>query len=72
MILVYSKANCVNCNKAFALLDKNNIAYEVVKVDEDAEAMAFVRAEGHKAVPQFYKDGKLFCNGFSGLQQMFK
>lgn len=71
MLTVYSKKNCPFCDKAIALLELKNVKYEVVKIDENDEARDFVLSEGHRSVPQIYKDGKVFVQGgFQGLQKL--
>lgn len=71
MLTVYSKNNCPFCDKAKALLDLKGVPYTVVKIDEDDTAREFVLGEGHRSVPQIYKDGKLFVEGgFQGLQKL--
>lgn len=68
MIVVYSKKYCPFCDKAKALLDNKNIKYTEVKVDEDTAAREFLISEGHKSVPQLYKDGELLVEGgYTGL-----
>ena len=59
MLTVYSKNNCPFCVKAKHLLETKGIEYQEVKIDETPEAKEFVVAEGHRTVPQIYKDGKL-------------
>lgn len=71
MLTVYSKNHCPFCDKAKALLELKGVPFEVIKIDEDAEARDFVLGEGHRSVPQIYKDGKLFVEGgFQGLQKL--
>ena len=71
MLTVYSKNNCAFCDRATALLEAKGVEFNVVKIDEDAEAREFVLGEGHRSVPQIYKDGKLFvAGGFQGLQKL--
>lgn len=71
MLTIYSKKNCQFCDKAIALLELKNVQYTVVKIDEDDAARDFVLGEGHRSVPQIYKDGKLFVEGgFQGLQKL--
>ena len=71
MLTVYSKNHCPFCDQAKALLNSKNIPFEEVKIDEDADARAFVVSEGHRTVPQIYKDGVLFVQGgFNGLRQL--
>lgn len=68
MLTVYSKNNCPFCVQTKALLAKNSIAFEEVKIDENPDAREFIVAEGHRTVPQIYKDGKLLVEGgYTGL-----
>lgn len=70
MITVYSKNNCPFCVKAKNLLTIRGVDFEEVKIDENPEARDFVLAEGHRSVPQIYKDGKLLVEGgFQGLEK---
>ncbi len=71
MITIYSKAQCQFCDMAKSLLKSKDIPFKEIRVDEDAEAMSFIKAEGHRSVPQIYKDGKLFVKGgYQGLKQL--
>lgn len=71
MLTLYSKAQCTLCDQAKALLKSKSIAFTEVRVDLDPSAMTFVLAEGHRSVPQIYKDGKLFVKGgFQGLRAL--
>lgn len=68
MITVYSKNNCPFCVQAKNLLKLKGVEFQEVKIDEDASAKDFVLAEGHRTVPQIYKDGKLLVEGgYQGL-----
>lgn len=68
MITVYSKNNCAFCTQAKNLLTSKGIAYTEVKIDEDSAARDFVLAQGHRTVPQLYKDGALLVEGgYQGL-----
>ena len=68
MITVYSKAHCPFCDKAKALLKLKGIAFEEVRIDQHSEAREFIMGEGHRTVPQLYKDGKLLVEGgYTGL-----
>lgn len=68
---VYSKANCPFCDQAKSLLKSKNITFEEVRVDLDAAAKDFIVAEGHRTVPQIYKDGSLLVEGgFTGLRKL--
>jgi len=68
MVTVYSKNNCPFCVQAKNLLKLKGVDYTEVKIDEDASAKDFILAEGHRTVPQIYKDGKLLVEGgYQGL-----
>lgn len=70
MITVYSKENCPFCVQAKNLLTLKGVQFEEVKIDADPSAREFVVSEGHRTVPQIYKDGKLLVEGgFQGLQK---
>lgn len=73
MITVYSMNGCAACVSAVNLLKANNVEHEVVKIDESPEAWNFLKSEGHRSMPQIYKEGKLFVEGgFTGLQKALK
>jgi glutaredoxin 3 len=71
MLTVYSKANCPFCDQAKNLLKLKNIQFEEIRVDENPEARQFIVNEGHRTVPQIYKDGALFVQGgYQGLARL--
>lgn len=72
MLVVFSMDGCASCVAATKLLAQKGVAHRVVKVDEDLDAAAFIRREGHRSLPQIYQDGKLFVTGgFEGLKKHF-
>jgi glutaredoxin len=57
--------------QAKALLKNNNIPYEEVNIESSDEARNFVINEGHRTMPQIYREGKLFVEGgYQGLSDM--
>lgn len=71
MLTIYSKNQCGFCDAAIKLLESKGVEYEVIKIDENSTARDFVLGEGHRSVPQIYKDGKLFvAGGFQGLSKL--
>lgn len=71
MLTLYTKNNCGYCLQAKALLKNNNIPFEEVNIETDTNAKEFVITEGHRTMPQIYKDGKLFVEGgFTGLKDL--
>jgi glutaredoxin 3 len=70
MITIYSKAHCPFCDKAKALLKLKGVEYTEVRIDEDDQAREFILEQGHRTVPQIYRDGKLLVEGgFQGLSK---
>ena len=54
---------------AKGLLNNHGIEYTEINIEEDSEAYDFLISEGHRSMPQFYKDGELFVEGgFQGLK----
>lgn len=54
---------------AKGLLNNKDIEYTEINIEEDSEAYEFLISEGHRTMPQFYKDGELFVEGgFQGLK----
>lgn len=71
MLTLYTKNNCGYCLQAKALLKNNDIPYEEVNIETSEEARNFVINEGHRTMPQIYKEGKLFVEGgFTGLKDL--
>jgi len=71
MLTIYSKNNCGYCVQAKNLLKNIDIEFEEVNIEEDADQMQFILSEGHRTMPQIYKDGKLFVEGgYQGLKSL--
>ncbi|MEU2418907.1 glutaredoxin-like protein NrdH [Brachybacterium paraconglomeratum] len=50
-ITVYSKPLCVQCDATKRALNKAGVAYDVVDITEDAEALAKVKSLGYVQAP---------------------
>jgi len=48
---VYSKPLCVQCDATKRALNKAGVAYDVVDITEDAEALATVKSLGYVQAP---------------------
>ena len=71
MLTIYSKNHCPFCDQAKALLNRKNIPFEEVKIDENADARQFILEAGHRTVPQIYKGQQVFVEGgYSGLAKL--
>lgn len=52
------------------LLQEHGYSYTEVDVTNNEEAKTFLRNEGHRTVPQIYKDGELYVEGgFDGMKK---
>lgn len=50
-ITIYSKPNCVQCNATYQALDRKHIAYQIIDLTQDAQALEQVRRLGYQQVP---------------------
>lgn len=51
MLTVYSKKSCVQCNATYRALDDKGVAYDVVDMSEDAQALQKVKDLGYLQAP---------------------
>lgn len=68
-IVVYSKSACPQCESAKMLLKSRNLAFDEVKIDDEAERLAFYARCGPsvRQMPQvFVNDQRV--GGLAGLQ----
>lgn len=68
-ITVYSKSACPQCESAKMLLQSRSLGFEEIKIDDEAERMAFYERCGPsvRQMPQiFINDQRV--GGLSGLQ----
>jgi glutaredoxin 3 len=63
MLTIYSKTTCPHCDSAKKYLESKNVEFEVINIEEDAEARQFLVDHGHRSVPQIYKGNELFVEG---------
>jgi glutaredoxin 3 len=70
-ILIYTTRSCPYCRMAKELLQKRNLAYEEISVDEDFEARAEMleKANGRRTVPQIFF-GDMHIGGCDELYEM--
>ena len=70
-VTVYSTGTCPICDRAKAMLDKWQIAFDEVRIDQGKDAMRrFAEAtRGARTVPQIVIDGKCI-GGFSELTEL--
>lgn len=67
-ITIFSKAHCPYCDRAKALLDKLDIAYEEVRVDLQPERLADMKAMGKgRTFPQIIING----SGIGGFDDLY-
>lgn len=70
-ITIYSTGTCPICDKTKQLLNKWNIPYNELRVDQDTAALREMAklTNGARAVPQIAIDGK-WIGGFSELTEL--
>ena len=70
MLTVYTKNNCGFCMMAKALLNKHDMAYQEVNIEDDEDLKMFMISQGHRTMPQIYQDDEIFVEGgFQGLKE---
>ncbi|MDC6109664.1 glutaredoxin-like protein NrdH [Serratia rubidaea] len=50
-IIIYSRPDCVQCNATYRAFDKQGIAYQVVDLTQDRQALNHVKSLGYQQVP---------------------
>lgn len=63
---LFSKANCPQCVVLKSKLQQQNVDYNEVDVGSDKEALAFLKGQGHRSVPQLYLGASCITNQFKG------
>lgn len=53
-IILYTQPRCGYCEMMKSLLDKTGYTYYTINIQEDPKALAFIKSQGHKVVPQLY------------------
>jgi len=70
-LTIYTKYLCPYCVQVKNQLSDMNIEFEEINIEDDAEQKAWIIEQGHKTMPQIYRDGKLFVEGgASGLAKL--
>lgn len=72
MITVYSKLTCPHCVIAMKILEDKGVSYQEVKIDQDDGARRFLMKQGHRSVPQIYRDEELLVENYRELNTMTK
>lgn len=68
-VLIYTKDNCIWCDRAKFLLDSKKISYNEIDLSDDSERLKFYEKIGDnvKTVPQVFIDDKRI-GGFQDLR----
>lgn len=53
-VKLYTQPNCGFCDLMKEMLDKVRISYYTINIKEDKTALAFMKEQGHRTVPQLY------------------
>ena len=68
-IIIYSTDWCGDCKRARRFFDEHGIAYENVNIDQNAEALEFVKRinNGNRSVPTIiFPDGSILVEPRTG------
>ena len=65
---IYSKSGCIFCDAAMDLLEKNNIKFEEIKIDNDAQSLAFLRLTNLSTGPQIWNENDEHIGGYTDLK----
>ncbi len=68
MYIIYSKEDCVNCERAKALLLSKGIKFEEVNVYESEHMIAVLRSRGVRQLPYITKEDRVV----GGLEELKK
>ena len=70
MIKVYSKPKCVQCEMTKKFLEANNVEFEEINLEENEEALEFIKEHGFKRLLVVIgrKSGFAQAFVFSGFQ----
>lgn len=68
-VLIYTKDNCIWCDRAKILLDSKKISYNEIDLSDDSERLKFYEKIGDnvKTVPQVFIDD-IRIGGFQDLK----
>lgn len=68
-IEIYTKQTCPYCVRAKQLLDRKQVTYVEIRVDEDPKEleMMLLRAEGRRTVPQIFINDR----GIGGCDDLY-
>ena len=73
MITVFTQPGCQHCTLAKTYLEACEIPFEEINIRTDADALAMMKAAGHREVPQLYVGQNLLVEGGNaGLQELSK
>jgi glutaredoxin len=69
-LTIYTKHDCGFCVMLKTLLERKQIDYEEININQDENAREFLKQAGHRTVPQIYCEGELFVEGgFNGMKK---
>ena len=57
-IKLFSKNNCMQCKMAKRFLRENQIAFEEINIDNEPEALEFLKEQGFQSVPVITSDAQ--------------
>ena len=53
-IILYTQPRCTYCEIMKQKLDQTGLNYYTINIQDDPKALAFIKDQGHRTVPQLY------------------
>ncbi|MFV0560109.1 MAG: glutaredoxin-like protein NrdH [Enterococcus sp.] len=50
-VKIFSKNNCMQCKMVKRFLSENNVSFEEINIDEQPEAITWLKEQGFQSVP---------------------
>lgn len=55
-VKIFSKNNCMQCKMVKRFLSENNVSFEEINIDEQPEAITWLKEQGFQSVPVITSD----------------
>lgn len=74
-IIIWTRPECIYCEKAKALLSENYIPFDIVELTEENYPKLLELVPNAKTVPQIFEEhsfGSIYIGGYSELEAILK
>lgn len=67
-VIVYTKSNCVQCRQTKSFLERAGIEFDLIDLEQDAEALNKVKSLGFSSAPVVEIEGGNSWAGFNPIK----